>query len=151
MEKLKLRGDAIKPISNKEVRKIVTGGVKSSMTPLPPKKTKRGDVAERASGSNPERYFRTDETQPGGEPSGGAGSAGSIFRGLLDYAVGILLAVAVFLYFHSFIAAGVAAAFFGIFIGIVEMFLRGRDPSVMKMLFFVGTGAALYVYGYYFL
>ena len=108
-------------------------------------------MKKKAPEPNPKRVFPTSGNPPGGEPSGGAGTAGSIFRGLLDYTVGVLLAVAVFLYFHSFIAAGVAAAFFGIFVGIIEMFLRGRDPSVMKMLFFVGTGAALYVYGYYFL
>ena len=150
VEKLKLRGDALCTISNKEVRKIVTGALKLDDTP-PAEKAERGESRKELLDRTRKRYFRTDETQPGGEPSGGAGTAGSIFRGLLDYTVGVLLAVAVFLYFHSFIAAGVAAAFFGIFIGIVEMFLRGRDPSVMKMLFFVGTGAALYVYGYYFL
>ncbi|HSV97175.1 MAG TPA: hypothetical protein VLM75_09595 [Spirochaetota bacterium] len=150
VEKLKLRGDSLRTISNKEVRRIVTVALKLEDAP-PAEKSERTETRKEVLARTRKRYFRTDETLPGASAAGGAMTMGAFFRGLLDYVVGILLTVAVFLYYHSFIAAGVAAAFFGVFVGIIEIFLRGRDPSVIKMLFFVGAGAALYVYGYYFL
>jgi hypothetical protein len=150
VEKLKLRGDSLRTITNKEVRKIVTVALKLEDVPAA-ENAEQAESRKAVLARTRKRYFRTDEVLPGASSAGRTMTAGAFFRGLLDYVVGILLAVAVFLYFHSFIAAGVAAAFFGVFVGIVEMFLRGRDPSVIKMLFFVGAGAALYVYGYYFL
>ncbi len=150
VEKLKLRADAIRTISNKEVRKIVTGALKLDDAPLP-EKPAQDESRKEALDRTRKRYFRPVEARPWASVSGGAITARSFFRGLLDYTVGILLVVAILLYFRDFIAAGVTAAFFGIFIGIIELFLRGRDPSIIKMLFFVCAGAALYVYGYYFL
>ena len=97
------------------------------------------------------RYFRPEAESDDDSVSARPFSGGWFFRGLLDYIAGILLAAATFLYFHSYIAAGAAAASFGVVIGLVEIFLRGRDPSIIKLIFFMGTGAALYVYGYYFL
>lgn len=69
---------------------------------------------------------------------------------LIDFMIGLLIAVSVFLYFrYSYLAMGVAAAFFGIIIGFVDMFFRGRQPVFLKVVFFLLAGAALYIYGYF--
>jgi len=56
-----------------------------------------------------------------------------------------------FRYFqYSFIALGIVTAFFGISIGFVDMFFRGRNPVFIKIAFFLTFGIAFYVYGYFF-
>ena len=45
---------------------------------------------------------------------------------------------------------GATAAFFGIIIGFVDMFFRGRSPIFTKVIFFLVAGAASYIYGYLF-
>ena len=150
VEKLKLRAEALRTITNKEVRKIVAGALKLEDSPQaekPEPQQSRKEVLDRTR----KRYFRPEAESDDDSVSARPLSGGWFFRGLLDYIAGILLAAATFLYFHSFIAAGAAAASFGVVIGLVEIFLRGRDPSIIKLIFFMGTGAALYVYGYYFL
>lgn len=150
VEKLKLRADALRTITNKEVRKMVAGALKLEEPP-PAEKVEPPRTRQEVLDRTRKRYFRPESQSADEQASTRPLSRGWFFRGLLDYIAGILLAVATFVYFNSFIATGVAAASFGVAIGLVEIFLRVRDPSILKLIFFMGAGAALYVYGYYFL
>ena len=70
---------------------------------------------------------------------------------MIDIALGVLIAGSVFIYFqYSFMAAGAAAAFFGIIIGLVDMFFRERSPNFFKVILFLSAGTALYVRGYFY-
>ncbi len=99
-----------------------------------------------------QRYFKPEFYQAGEDEKSGRGR---IFKtlglvDLIDFMIGLLIAVSVFLYFgYSYLAMGVAAAFFGIIIGFVDMFFRGRSPVFSKVGFFLLSGTALYVYGYF--
>ena len=150
VEKLKLRADALRTISNKDVRKIVVAALDLDES-ASAEKTERPQTRREYLDRTRKRYFRPEAVQPVDSPGGRSMAMGPLFRGLLDYFAGALLVAASFFYFHSYITAGVAAASFGVLIGLVEIFLRGRDPSIMKLVFFMGSGAGLYVYGYYFI
>jgi len=69
---------------------------------------------------------------------------------ILDIIVGLAISAGIFYYLQfDFIAMGVIAAFFGVSIGMVDMFIRERSPMIFKVIFFVVTGIASYIYGYY--
>jgi hypothetical protein len=98
------------------------------------------------------RYFKPEFYQ-GGEDD--ESTRRVIFKTLglfdiIDFMIGLLIAGSVFLYFgYSYLAMGVAAAFFGIIIGFVDMFFRGRSPVFFKVVFFLLAGVVLYIYGYF--
>jgi hypothetical protein len=99
-----------------------------------------------------QRYFKPEFYATGEEDEGGRGA---LFKtlglfDLIDFMIGLLISGSVFLYFgYSYLAMGVAAAFFGIIIGFVDMFFRGRSPIFSKVGFFLLAGAVLYIYGYF--
>ncbi len=97
---------------------------------------KRGDV----SGRNP--YTSAE---------GGAGYKKIGFIDLLDSLAGAGLAVLFFwLNQYSFLAAGATCAIWGLLIGLFDMIIRDREPFFLKIFLFLISGAALYVYGYFF-
>ncbi|MBN1531669.1 MAG: hypothetical protein JXA20_03320 [Spirochaetes bacterium] len=68
----------------------------------------------------------------------------------MDIVIGFVLSAAAFLYFqYSFIALGVISAFYGIIIGLVDLFFRSRSPLFIKVIFFILVGGAAYIYGYF--
>ncbi|HOW83945.1 MAG TPA: hypothetical protein PK573_15395 [Spirochaetota bacterium] len=70
---------------------------------------------------------------------------------IVDILIGVMLSGIVFLYFqYSFIAMGIMASFYGIINGFIDMFLRKRSPLIIKVIVFVVSGMALYIYGYFF-
>ncbi len=70
---------------------------------------------------------------------------------VVDVFVGAALSAALFFVFqYSFIAMGAMAAFYGIVIGLVDMFVRDRSPLISKVIFFVFIGTFAYIYGYFF-
>jgi hypothetical protein len=73
------------------------------------------------------------------------------FVDVLDFFIGFILSAVMFLLFqYSLIAMGVVLAFFGIIIGIVDMFIRGRSPIFIKVILFILLGAFAYIYGYFY-
>ncbi len=102
------------------------------------------------------KYFRTEDNpyihrrSGGGSPGGPLSSKARVYD-LLDLSVAFLLGLGAYFYFnYSFMAAGAVAAFTGVTSGIVDMFIRGREPFFIKVISLVAAGTALYVYGYYF-
>ncbi len=72
------------------------------------------------------------------------------FVDVFDFIIGVAIVLAVFWYSdYSYIMPGVVAAFFGMFSGFFDMFFREREPVFTKILLFLASGVALYVYGYF--
>jgi hypothetical protein len=138
-------------IPNKEVLRLINGNYG----------IKKGRAAEEKARSEKEkrieetkrRYFRGEGYQ--GEGISGE-EGGRLFKrigliDLIDFLIGLLISGSAFLLFnYSFLAMGSAAAFFGIIIGFIDMFFRGRSPVFTKVVFFVLAGAIIYIYGYFF-
>ena len=100
------------------------------------------------------RYFK-DEYQTGEGAGAGSGSIRIIgdakLVDLIDMLIGILISASLFLLFqYSFVTMGVASAFFGIIIGLVDIFFRGRSPLFAKVIFFILLGSISYIYGYFY-
>ncbi len=74
-----------------------------------------------------------------------------ILLDVVDIVIGVLLCACFYAYTYNFILSGVISAFFGVFTGIIDIYLRGRDPVFTKTIFFMIAGIALYIYGYYIL
>jgi hypothetical protein len=69
---------------------------------------------------------------------------------IIDILAGSALSALVFYYLQfSFLALGVSLAFYGISIGVIDVFFREREPVLIKILLFILTGFASYIYGYY--
>ncbi len=116
---------------------------------------KAGDNARRQMDleETKKRYFKREDGSEGGA-AGGRDSIRIIgMPGLVDFIdiiIGFALSGAFFLFFqYSFLAMGAASAFYGIIIGLVDIFLRGRSPLFIKVIFFVFAGGASYIYGYF--
>jgi len=99
-------------------------------------------------------YF-TREVSDEGSLSGMYGDEkGSFLKAILwrsiDIFFGAALSVSFFFIFgYSFTALGACAAFYGIILGAIDLFIRERSPNVFKLLLFLAAGFVSYVYGYY--
>ncbi len=150
-EKFRERASIFSTIPNNQILKLINRnyGIQRGK---PVEKEKPKTEKEKLIHETKERYFKPELYQGGGEEEGGRRT---LFKtlglfDLIDFMIGLLIAGSVFLYFgYSYVAMGVAAAFFGIIIGFVDMFFRGRSPVFSKVVFFLFAGAALYIYGYF--
>jgi len=147
-DKLMKRSKLLVSISNRQIQEIVKSslGLEETARESDKKKEERRELLDRTR----KRYFRPE----GSESTDGAGERESASRRFfldgVDLAAGILVCGLLFLYHHSFILLGISAALVGITFGLVDMFMRGRQPSLMKMLIFILSGLAIYIYGFYF-
>jgi hypothetical protein len=146
VQKLKKRAGVLRTISNKDVLRAVKGAL--SLGEPAHAAEKDDSRAERLEVTR-KRYFRDEDT--GGEAGMEAASrpVQRLFIHALDIAAGGIISGGLFFYFHSYIIAGLTAAVFGILIGMVDLLIRGVNPSFIKMLIFILSGLALYIYGYY--
>ncbi len=150
-DKFKDRADAFSTVTNKEVLKLINKNYGIGKTTAKAK-TNSGTSAERQKRlqETRERYFKSEY----GDDSDGKRR----YRGpqlklvdLYDLLIGLALSAGLFLFYnYSYIALGVSAAFYGIIIGIVDMFFRDRDPLFMKVLLFLVSGIVFYIYGYFY-
>jgi hypothetical protein len=151
-DKFRERAEAFSTIPSRDVLKLVNRnyGIQYGKSG---KKEKPKTEKEQRIEETKRRYFKRDFYPVEG---GGTEDGRGLFRKIrlfdcIDILIGLLLSGAVFLYFkYSYLAMGLTAAFFGIIIGFVDMFLRGRSPVFFKVLLFLLSGAALYIYGYFF-
>ena len=94
-------------------------------------------------------------------PSYAAGSGSGLLSGkkvkrfyfsdILDIIVGIFLCIGLYLYNNSYVTLGVLSAFIGIFVGLLDVFYRGKRLNPIKMILFLSAGMVFYIYGYYIL
>lgn len=137
-------------IPNREVLKLINGqyGIAAALNSRTNQestdRTKRLKETRR-------RYF-VGEKNPYERSAPGAGSAsgGLGFKDLFDFLLGIVLSLGLFFFMgYSFLAMGVTASFYGIAVGIVDLFILERPTSILKVVFFVAAGAISYIYGYF--
>jgi len=148
-ERFRERATIYSTLPNNQVLKLINRnyGIQRGK---PVEKEKPRTEKEKLLQETKKRYFKPDFYQNGEE-----GEAGrkTIFKtlglvDLVDFMIGLLISVLVFLYFgYSYVAMGVTAAFFGIIIGFVDLFFRGRSPVFTKVIFFLFAGVVLYFYG----
>jgi hypothetical protein len=150
-DKFRERSDIFSTIPNRETLKLVNQNYGIQRVKISDKEKPKADK-DTIIKETKKRYFKR-EFYPSEGMDDAAG--GGFFRRvglyeLIDFMIGILISGLVFIYFqYSYLAMGVAAAFFGIIIGFVDMFFRGRSPIFIKVIFFLVAGAASYIYGYF--
>jgi hypothetical protein len=150
-DKFRERSDIFSTIPNREALKLVNQNYGIQRVKISDKEKPKSDK-DTIIKETKKRYFKREFY-----PSEGMDEAagGGFFRRfglyeLIDFMIGILISGLVFIYFqYSYLAMGVAAAFYGIIIGFVDMFFRGRSPLFIKVIFFLVAGAVSYIYGYF--
>ncbi len=145
--KIRKRAALFATISNKEVKQTISTafGLKQQK-PEPEKNVAKNERIKETK----RRYFKNEQASSLASQAGSLVSPTQrVFFELADIVTGGLLGSSAFLYFKSYIAAGIVLAVFGVATGVVDIFLRGRPPSFVKMLLLIITGMASYIYGYY--
>ncbi len=149
-DRFRSRSDLFSTVPNRDVLSLLEGhyGI-SSRKRSTPERENRGSTLEETR----RRYFSRDENPYIGT---GEGEPVRFLRGfglldLLDLLAGFLLSGLIFyLAGFNFMVAGILLAVYGLIIGLIDMFLRERDPVMIKVVLLLLAGGGLYVYGYYF-
>ena len=151
-ERLKERADDFSTLPNVEVLRLINNNYGISSNNISEKKSKKEQLAiEREEVKR--RYFGPeDQISARNSIYSKIGLKKVGFIDLLDTVAGMLLA-GLFFYLsqYSFQIAGAVAALWGIMLGIIDIFLRGRDPFFLKILFFLISGTGIYIYNYLYL
>lgn len=71
------------------------------------------------------------------------------FADVVDIIIGVAVTFAIFYISYNFMLSGIIAAVYGILLGIIDMFMRRREPIFLKIMLFVFCGFIAYIYGYY--
>lgn len=151
-EKFRERAHIYSTISNKDVLKIINNNYGISRSQKSVDTGHMTDVEHKKRLEETRKRYFVAEKNP---YAGGTVLTGTVhgrvrFLDFVDFAVGWALALGLFFYFqYNFVVLGVVAALFGLVIGLTDIFIRERQPLVIKILFFICTGIASYVYGYY--
>ena len=150
-DKFRERADIFLTIPNKEVVRLINGnyGIKPGGAAREKPKTEKELRLEETR----KKYFKKEDSPgggPGEEGEGGRTFLSINFFDIIDFLIGIMLSASAYLFFnYSYLVLGITAAFFGIIIGFVDMFIRGRSPVFIKIIFFLLGGAVAYIYGYF--
>jgi len=152
-EKLSERSDEFSTLPNKDVLGLINKNYGILSNNIPEKKS----IKERLQVEREEikrKYFRSEER---------SSSLGSViyesigfkkvgFVDLLDIMAGLLIS-ALFYYFNQYnlLTAGAVATIWGIILGVLDIFIRERDPFFLKIFFFLFSGAVIYIYSYLYL
>lgn len=151
-DKFEARAEIFSTIPNDEVLKLINRNFSIS---LARKKKEAATQREREREEVRKKYFREEQSRTNPYVAGSSGDAGSSWRpgliDIVDMAVGITLSLGTYILFsYSYVSAGVVASFYGIILGLVDLFIRERAPVFTKILLFLGAGSGLYIYGYFF-
>ena len=99
------------------------------------------------------KYFKNKQGDNSDKEIAEVGSRNKVqfsFIDLIDFGIGIMAALIVFLVFdNSFTILGIVLSMFGITIGAIDMFIRNKEIVISKMLVFILAGMGSYIYGYF--
>ncbi len=146
--KFRERADIFSTIPNKEVVRLINKNYGIGRKDEKPKRDRERELEETR-----RRYFKAEDSEGASGETVTVEEPASRYTlvDLVDVFVGAALsALLFFLFQYSFIAMGAVAAFYGIIIGLVDMFVRDRSPLISKVVFFVFIGTFAYIYGYFF-
>jgi len=147
-DKFSSRADVFRTLPQRDAFRLIGNnyGISYSKKSKGPK-TEKEELREQTK----KRYFKREDLPRADEEEGGGSSRFGInIIDLIDFSIGVIASGGVFYYFqYSYVAMGAVSAFFGIIIGLFDMFIRGRGPVFFKVLFFVLSGIAFYMYGYF--
>jgi len=154
-EKISERSDEFSTLPNTEVLKLINRayGIESSDDAESRKKEQQ--KKEQLS-SVRKRYFRETEKAENIYADDSVtitrvtGKIGLI--DLIDVMTGIAVSgIFYILNQYSFLALGATAVVWGILLGLFDIVLRNREPVFIKILFFLMSGTAFYIYEYFYL
>jgi len=97
-----------------------------------------------------QKYFKEDDDRNATMLGSFDESKKSTIVDLIDIMIGLSVAVALFFVFTGFQVPGMFMAVYGIGVGLVDIFIREREPIFYKIILFLVSGVGSYIYGYYF-
>ncbi|MBN2433660.1 MAG: hypothetical protein JXK07_00170 [Spirochaetes bacterium] len=71
------------------------------------------------------------------------------FKDFMDMGAGAAVSLAIYYYIFNYQVLGGFLAIYGISLGLIDIFLREREPIFFKIIIFLITGVGLFIYGYY--
>lgn len=153
MDRLVERAEYFNTLPPRDVRNAVRAVLDQQRKPsaksaeVTDKKEGRQELLERTR----RRYFKEEDAQgfETGEPSIRR-EAPRLFKELIDVILGLAICMGLYFYNRDFVIVGITAGVFGMGIGAFDMLVRGREPSVIKVILFLAAGLTSYVYGYYY-
>lgn len=151
-EVLKDRASEFATIPNNDVVNLIANnyGIRSddSSSDSEKEKQRRQELAETRL-----KYFRKDEfTSSYSSESQYIPASRFNLVDIFDLGTGLVLGGVFFLLNqYSFLALGAVFAFWGILTGFLDIFIREREPLFIKIIFFLGLGVFLYIYGYFYI
>jgi hypothetical protein len=150
--RLRERADEFSTLPNKEVLGLINNNYGILSNNISGKKTKKEQLQfEREEIKR--RYFQSDENRSLGTVIYRRISLKKLeFIDFLDITAGIMVS-ALFFYLDRFslLTAGAVAVMWGIILGVLDIFIRKRDPFFLKILLFLLSGAGIYIYSYLYL
>lgn len=149
------RSDEFSTLPNSEVLKLISRnyGIES---PDEAESRKKEEQKREQLSQVRKRYFRNEEKEENiyaDTPVQEAGRRGRLsLIDLIDVLTGIVI-VGIFyvLNQYSYLALGATAVIWGILLGLFDIVLREREPVFIKILFFLLSGSAIYIYEYFYL
>jgi hypothetical protein len=154
-ERISERSDEFSTLPNNEVLKLINRNYGIESPDNAENRKKEQQKREQLSLVK-KRYFRENEQADNiyadtpEKITGGTGKLGLI--DLIDVMTGIVVAgVFYILNQYSFLALGATAVVWGILLGLFDIVLRNREPVFIKILFFLLSGSAFYIYEYFYL
>lgn len=146
-EKFSQRAETFSTLSNRDVLKLINKnyGIGEETQGARKKEKERVKELERTR----VRYFKAEEKNETETQQQGRTARKLRIIDLLDVFIGANICLGFYYFNNTIISVGIIAAFFGILLGIVDIFFRRREPIFTKIIFFILAGASLYIYGYY--
>ncbi len=148
-EKFSMRSDIFSTIGNREILKLINKnyGIGDTRESAAEKEEKRRIALE----STRKRYFKSEDHEVSEYRGAFRRALSFSLVDVLDTGIGAMLTAGIYILLDfDYVSAGIAAAFFGIIIGMVDIVFRRKEPFFPKVIAFILAGVALYVYGYYF-
>src|SRR6056297_490889 len=148
-EKFRRRADIFSTIPNREVIRLINKkyGIGESSDDSQKRESQRRKELEQTR----KRYFRTDDTPSFASRGTTAPRPQVGFTDFKDVVISSVLTGGMYFFTFDLIKTGIVAAFCGIIMGMLDIFIRYRQTIFVKLFIFLIAGLILYVYGYYIL